>query len=290
MKRKLPKWGIWLLIILLVCGAVFLMPSGSRVSYGIEKGSVDFTDVEFDITDSVLGAEEYLAAKNERFELYLDSKANITVRDIVSGKSWSAVSSDAEYSEEKYSSSLNLAFYDNNAQTVLYSSSDAVDKGQFKVSSTDKGVRVEYVFGEISKDFVFPEQISETRMKEYLKKMSAEDADYIGRRYTLYSVELTDGANREYLLSQYPRLKDENLYVLTDASNNTMKKKIDEIFRSVGYTYEDRDKDNSGNGSEAENPKSFRVAIDYVLTKTGFKASIDPENIEFYRDYPISEL
>ena len=171
MKRKLPKWGIWLLVILLVCGAVFLMPSGSRVSYGIEKGSVDFTDVEFDITDSVLGAEEYLAAKNERFELYLDSKANITVRDIVSGKSWSAVSSDAEYSEEKYSSSLNLAFYDNNAQTVLYSSSDAVDKGQFKVSSTDKGVRVEYVFGEISKDFVFPEQISETRMKEYLKKM-----------------------------------------------------------------------------------------------------------------------
>lgn len=290
MKRKLLKWGIWLLVILLVCGAVFLMPSGSRVSYGIEKGSVDFTDVEFDITDSVLGAEEYLAAKNERFELYLDSKANITVRDIVSGKSWSAVSSDAEYSEEKYSSSLNLAFYDNNAQTALYSSSDAVDKGQFKVSSTDKGVRVEYVFGEISEDFVFPEQISETRMKEYLKKMSAEDADYIDRRYTLYSVELTDSANREYLLSQYPRLKDENLYVLTDASNNTMKKKIDEIFRSVGYTYEDRDKDNSGNGSEAENPKSFRVAIDYVLTKTGFKASIDPENIEFYRDYPISEL
>ena len=73
MKRKLLKWGIWLLVILLVCGAVFLMPSGSRVSYGIEKGSVNFTDVEFDITDSVLGAEKYLAAKNERFELYLDS-------------------------------------------------------------------------------------------------------------------------------------------------------------------------------------------------------------------------
>lgn len=99
---------------------------------------------------------------------------------------------------------------------MLYSLSDAVEKGQFKVSSTDeKGYAWEYVFGEISEDFVFPEQISETRMKEYLKKMSAEDADYIGRRYTLYSVELTEGANREYLLSQYPRLKDENLYVLT---------------------------------------------------------------------------
>ena len=59
MKRKLLKWGIWLLVILLVCGAVFLTTGGSRVSYGIEKGSVDFTDVEFDITDSVLGADEY---------------------------------------------------------------------------------------------------------------------------------------------------------------------------------------------------------------------------------------
>ena len=98
MKRKLLKWGIWLLVILLVCGAVFLTTSGSRVSYGIEKGSVDFTDAEFDITDSVLGADEYLAAKNERFELYLDSKANITVRDIVSGKSWSAISSDPKRS------------------------------------------------------------------------------------------------------------------------------------------------------------------------------------------------
>ena len=57
MKRKLLKWGIWLLVILLVCGAVFLMPSGSRVGYGIEKGSVDFTDAEFDITDFLKDGE-----------------------------------------------------------------------------------------------------------------------------------------------------------------------------------------------------------------------------------------
>lgn len=290
MKRKLLKLGIWSAALLVVCGAFLFLPGGAKTTYGLPKGAVSFSEGEFDITDLVAGSSEYLAAENGMFALYLDSGANITVRDKSSGRSWSAVPAGAQSLDKKYSSSLNIEFYEKNAPTFFYSSDDSVNKNQFRVFATDTGVSVEYIFGELSEDFVFPEQISEKRMKKYLAKMSAEDMDYIGRRYTLYSIELTDGANRDYLLSQYPRLKEENLYVLTDASNNSMKKKIDEIFRNAGYTYEDRDSDNSGAESKTVNPKSFKAALDYELTDNGFRVRMAAENTAFYTDYPISTV
>ena len=290
MKQKLLKWGICLLAGVLVCTAVLLLPNGGSVLYGMTEGAISFSKAEFDITELVRSGEEYLARQNSYYEMLLDKSANLIVRDKASGYSWYAVAPDSEFADEKHTSSFNLGYYEKNAQTMLYSSADCVEKNQVRVYSTDTGVRVEYIFGEMSEDFVFPEQISERRMKQLMAEMTEEDAAYIDRRYTLYSIELAEGANREYLLSQYPRLEKENLYVLTDASNSNMKKKIDEIFRSVGYTAEDRDRDNSGAESVKENPKSFKVAVDYALTETGFSARIDGKELLFYHDYPISEI
>lgn len=288
MKRKLIVWGITLAVLAAGCGIFLLLPSGGGAVYGIKSGAVIFSESEKDITQGVVSATEYKAAENSAFELLLNSRGDIYVRHKQSGRVWSAVPQNA--ADAKHQSSLNIEYYDNNAPVTLYSSNSSADKKQFRVYSAENGVNIEYIFGEKQEAYIYPEQISEKRMKKLLSEMSVDDAAFIDRRYTLYSIELAEGADRDYLLNQYPRLKNENLYVLTDAANNNIKQHINSIFKSIGYTEEDKIKDSAGEGVKAENTKTFKIAVEYRLTENGFTAAVNMKNSVFYSDYPISTV
>ena len=223
MKRKLIVWGITLAVLAAGCGIFLLLPSGGGAVYGIKSGTVIFSESEKDITQGVVSATEYKAAENSAFELLLNSRGDIYVRHKQSGRVWSAVPQNA--ADAKHKSSLNIEYYDNNAPVTLYSSNSSADKKQFRVYSAENGVNIEYIFGEMQEAYIYPEQISEKRMKKLLSEMSGDDAAFIDRRYTLYSIELTEGADRDYLLNQYPRLKNENLYVLTDVCSSDLDRK-----------------------------------------------------------------
>lgn len=288
MKRKLISLVVVAALILAMVGVILLLPDGGEVYYGIKSGSVTFSEEGTDISDLVLGGAGYTAAKNDNFTLLLDKNANPVIIHSKSGREWRAAPADS--ADASKLSALDIAYYYDNGRTVLHSSDSAVAKDQVRITQLENGVRVEYIFGDMQEDFVFPEQISEERMNQLLEKMSEEDAEYIGRRYTLYKLELAEGANRDFLLSQYPRLAEENLYILTDMPNQNIKRRTDEIFRSIGYTAEDRDRDNSGAGGEQVFPRAFRAAVDYTLTNSGFKASVDFNDVLFYSDYPLTEL
>lgn len=288
MKRKLIVWGITLAVLAVGCGIFLLLPSGGGAVYGIKSGTVNFSESERDITQGVVSATEYKAAENGAFELLLNSCGDIYVRHKQSGKVWSAVPQNA--ADAKHKSSLNIEYYDNNAPITLYSSDSSADKNQFRVYSAENGVNIEYIFGEMQEAYIYPEQISEKRMKKLLSEMSEDDAAFIDRRYTLYSIELTEGADRDFLLNQYPRLKNENLYILTDAVNNNVKQRINSIFKSVGYTEQDKIKDSQGSGEAEKNTKTFKIAVEYRLTENGFTAAVNMKNSVFYNDYPISSV
>lgn len=288
MKRKLIVWGITLAVLAVGCGIFLLLPSGGGAVYGIKSGTVNFSESERDITQGVVSATEYKAAENGAFELLLNSCGDIYVRHKQSGKVWSAVPQNA--ADAKHKSSLNIEYYDNNAPITLYSSDSSADKNQFRVYSAENGVNIEYIFGEMQEAYIYPEQISEKRMKKLLSEMSEDDAAFIDRRYTLYSIELTEGADRDFLLNQYPRLKNENLYILTDAVNNNVKQRINSIFKSVGYTEQDKIKDSQGAGEAEKKTKTFKIAVEYRLTENGFTAAVNMKNSVFYNDYPISSV
>lgn len=288
MKRKFITWGIAAALIMSILGIMLLIPENKSSRFGIESGSVVFSEDGLDISDFVLGTQGFAAAENENFTLLLDGNANIILRHKESGKEWRAASENAV--DPSKLSSLDISYYYENGKTELYSSDSAVDKKQVYITQIENGVKIEYIFGDMQEDFVFPQQISKERMEELLSEMSDEDAEYIGRRYTLYQIGLAEDADKDYLLNEYPRLAEEDLYILTDMPNQSVKVKTDEIFRSIGYTYEERDRDNSGAEENSQNPKAFRVAVEYTLTDTGFKAYINFEDALFYNDYPLTEI
>jgi len=290
MKRKIIAWCTTFALILGFVGLTFLLSKKNSVKYGIDSGSIGYTESDKDITELVMGKSGYTVTENEKFILELDDFANPVIYDKQTGNTWKSVPEN-DGGNSKYSSALTLNYFsDNSTKITLYSSEGSVDKNQAKVFALDGGVKVEYCFGEMSDDYIYPETISEKRMNEFLSKMSESDADYILRRYTLYVLSELEGQDKDYLLGKYPKLKDENLYVVTDMSTKLMMRKSDEIMRKAGYTVEDRDKDNGEISGEKINPQTFKVGVIYTLTNEGFKVTVNTEDCKFYSDYPLTDI
>lgn len=290
MKRKIIAWCTTFALVLSFVGLTFLLSKKNSVKYGISSGNIGYTESNGDITEFVIGNSGYKAAENEKYILELDGYANPVIRDKKTGSIWKSVPDD-NGGNSKYSSALTLNYFsDNSTQITLYSSEGSVDKDQAKVFALEDGVKVEYCFGEMTDDYIYPETISEERMKKFVSLMSEEDADYLLRRYTLYVLSELEGQDKEYLLGKYPRLKEENLYVATDMSTKLMMRKSDEILRNAGYTSEDRDKDNGEISTEKVNPQTFKVGVVYTLTDEGFKATVNTKDCQFYSDYPLADI
>ena len=293
MKRKLIPWGVFAALVLSFMGLTLALSDNRMPGYGLANGSIGFTGNDAsDITKEVLGGAGYTAAVNDSYALELSGTADVRIRHKATGRVWNAVPEDAAGADSKYASSLILRYHSgNNKETALYSAENSVEKEQVRVYAIENGARVEYIFGDMDFEYIYPEQISKDRMEMFCAALeSEEDAEYLQRRYTLYELEQFDGANRELLLKQYPRLEKEDLYVLTSISTKTMKKRTDELFRRAGYTEEDRRLDNGGEASAAENSPVFRVAVNYTLTETGFTAWVDVADCAFYKEYPLTNL
>ena len=290
MKVKIITWCTVFALVLSFVGLTFILKGDKVINYGLKNGNINFSENDTDITDSVIGSQSYTALENENFSLSLDGSANPVITHKKSGRVWKAVP-DENAGNSKYASSLILNYFsDSSTNITLYSSEGSVDKNQVKVFALDNCVRVEYIFGEIVADYVYPEMISKERMEQFTSKMNEDDADYLLRRYRLYVLSEYDDTDKDYLLSQYPRLKDEDLYILQEMSTKLMKKKTDEILRNAGYTAEDRDKDNGGDLVEKVNPQTFKASLNYSLTDNGFKVTVNSDECLYYSDYPLTNI
>ena len=291
MKKKIISW-IVVICAAALCGVIASsMNSGTeKVLYGISSGNIDFTDdPENDITDVVLGGEEYVVDENENFRLSLTGNADIAVTDKRNNRVYKAVSETAAAENDKYGSSLAIHYnIGASNETVLYSMSECVAKNQIKVYKSGSGVRVEYIFGEYGLNYIYPDIVSKERFEEILSMMQPQDAEYVSGFYTLYINSELDGESRKIMLAEYPQLEYEDLYIC-NVTAKMAKKKMSAIFTSIGYTEEDRARD-MGTESEVEHSKTFKVPVKYELTDTGFSAVVNTGECVFYSEYPVTSI
>lgn len=290
MKRKLISWGIIIVLVLGYLGISRFFSGKAVLNYGLQDGIIEYSETGTDITDSVIGNDDYIISQNDNFILSLDADASPIITDVNTGRKWFGASAEKQ-NNGKYGSALVVHYMNiNKSENILYSYDECVQKNQVKVYTKGNRVDVEYIFGNIDIDYVYPEIISKKRMEKFLSKMTEEDSTYIKSRYTLFELDMFEGENRTYMLEEYPRLEKEDLYVATDVESKKKRKRTNEIFESIGYTKEDQIKDNGGNETEVVKSETMRVVVSYQLTDTGFKAFVDEKNCKFYSDYPISKI
>lgn len=294
--KRILSWGLFFVIVIGFVATMFILsPKNSLVRYG-QSEIVGFSDLAGqDITDIVMASTTPIdIAENQNYLMSVCNDGNLCIKDKNTGNVWKGVPDN--YTEAVEHSALRLKFYLDESNSVEMNSDEhCVQLGQYKIYKNELGFSVQYVFGEMKKEFVFPMQISEKRFKQFIGKMSSEDKEFIERQYEFYDIEdarKMQGDNyAELLLSKYPRLKKENIYAIVDEKSDRIKTRINDAFISVGYSSEDKANDeDGGTGEKQEKNPCLQLTVNYLLENDGFVASIDAEDIKFYSEYPLTDI
>lgn len=293
MKNKLYL----LLIAVLACFA--LVACGES-----DEGKKEMKTYEYDNSGDV-------TIENDSLKLTVSgSSTQLEITDKTTGKTYSSNPTADEV--EKYaaaeghykdvlSATLNLT-YSNNTDTKkeIDNYSQCIRDNKFyqieKVS--DNEIKVSYSVGDFEKTYNCPVAIKESRMKQYLDKMSKSEQKSALRCYVYYNYEQLSASEDEMdkeLLSKgeklFPDLKDEPIYYLDEEVTDARLQQLEVKFDKTGYTLDDRIKDmGSYKVSRNEGKPIFDISVHYVLDDNQLLVKVPMKEIQYNEDYPIVKL
>lgn len=289
MKRKIISWVLIFAVVLGFVGLTQVLKSEDKIYYGKKDGKILASKDETSFTESVMGSSLSTVAENDSYIMYIDESANLVMQHRATGRLWNSAVATSDNS--KFSSSLIIDHYiGNQTQKTLYSSENCVDLNQAKIFKTNNGFKIEYILGEIQTEYLYPKMISKKRMEKLFENIEQNDIDFLERRYSLYELDSFSEEDKKTLIYQYPKLKEESQYIMEEEPTKVSKERLHKVFKEAGYTERDLKHDNEGLNISAENPQTFKISVNYKLTDTGFKVSVETKDIEFYKDYPIKNI
>lgn len=292
------KSKLYLLLVAVLCCFIF-------VACGEEDdGTGEMTAYEYDNSGDVTIANDSLSLTVS------GSSTQVQVTDKKTGKTYLTNPSAADiekyaHAEGQHKDVLNATLgliYSNktNTEKEIDNYSSSVINGNYsieKVSGTE--VKINYSIGDFEKTYVCPVAIKESRMNEYLNKMSRSDQSAAKRYYTYYSYEELTGeyadddapetlAKAEEL---FPDLRDEPIYYLSEDITDTKLQSCERYFKEAGYTAEDRVKDMGDyKVSRNEGKPIFNIAVHYILEDDQLVVKVPMKEIKYNKDYPLVSL
>mgnify|MGYP002552779995 CR=1 FL=1 len=158
-------------------------------------------------------------AQTDALELFINGKtAELCVREKASDRRWYSTPQEGE-SRQALLAQIELRYANSKSQiSTMNSYADAVELGQFVWEACEGGVRVVYDIGKRKKVYTMPTVITKTRFEQVLLAgLSETDRTTVRGFYTAYSLSSASSqVVREELISKYPRIQDDDVYVLMD--------------------------------------------------------------------------
>lgn len=175
------------------------------------------------------------------------------------------------------------------SETLMTNFGSSIDKGNFSYEYLQDGVKVNYTIGDLKKVALVPLAVSESRFNEFFLKLDASAQSQVKMNYKIYDINNLDPSDdKTKLLKQYPLLAKEKMYILRDATQDYMRAKMEELFKGVGYTQADYDKDAASfTGSSKVVKPVFDITVIYKLENDGLKVSIPLKDIKCKKEFPI---
>ncbi|GHU71282.1 hypothetical protein FACS189450_07070 [Spirochaetia bacterium] len=263
-----------------------------------EKKSADKSGI---VIYSYDGNEEEVVLQNNYLELrFIPKTAEVLLREKATGMVWRSNPENAAndtgadtVTKQLMLSQFSLLYADEaGVGMTLTSSRYSLENGMYEYAIVDNGLEVSYTVGNIARTFIFPPALPEARMMELLEKMPAADRRKVDASYRLYDInKLRANDDKNALLSSYPGIEDEPVYVLRDNTQEYMKVQIEEFFAAVGYTLEDYDDDvRRYNPAAAAEKPVFNVTLRYELEGNSLLVSVPFDKIAYRKSYPITQL
>jgi len=191
---------------------------------------------------------------------YFTETAEIVVTEKATGHIWrstpeDAISANANYVTRMQMMSLFVLEFESEAG--VGEPYDAwrlsVSQGNFQHELVDGGLEVHFTIGSFDEIFILPPAISVERFEYFRDKLTGMPRSNLMDAYGLTSLDrLRPGDDRAGLIAQFPRLEEEDLFILRDTNPAHMLRRAEDALAEAGYTYEDWEYDMYLHGFETE--------------------------------------
>ena len=175
-----------------------------------------------------------------------------------------------------------------------YSFDHAVQYGQYRVTDLEKGVRVEYMMGKLTKTPLYPQALTVERYDEIYNKLESKDQRKFKTYYSIADFSaLTDAAARDTLISSYANIESlGKIYVFKSSPTSLIVKNNLAYFASVGYTWEDLEKDNAlvGYQAPAAGSNNVYLPVEYTLENGEVQVKVCLEEMKITGDIKVESV
>jgi len=244
---------------------------------------------------------EDIVLENEYLKLVMDSNTTqFSITQKSTGEVWYSNPPDAaedpialQSDIENLQSTLLLTYSTINGVDTLYNNYKySIASKIYNIEATEERIKVYYSIGEVEKEYIIPKVIEAERMEELFESMDLDDVTRVKDYYKRYDINnLGKKDDKDALLEQYPILEEKVIYVLRGGTKDNLKKKLEQIFASAGYTEEEYAKEKELYESDQESDKPvFNVSIEYWLDGNDLVVNVPMEEIEYKKDYPLVTL
>ena len=261
------------------------------------------------------GSEDAITMENEILVFSLDpNTTHFTVTDKRTGKVWSSIapgveSDGATLLEEKnrLQSILTLVYMNKAGKATTWSSFErSVANRLYTIEVLEDGaIMVTYTVGDIAREYLYPEAISDEFMQILLANADSKTARAIKDAYVQKGVDPVTGKSYykktddiPALEAQYPDLKTGVVWIVRKAKSeqrDNAATKIEVAFADAGYTAEDFARDESRIVRDAAlegatDKPIFNISIIYRLDGDDLVVEVPFEHISYNPTYPITQL
>ena len=292
LKKKQLIYMIVIAVLLLFVAGVLLVKGKSLEPSFVEKDDTNSRITEDSKFKKV--TDETVSLENDTYTFTLDTKtSHFIIVNKKTGESYNSTTpleSDIN-ADGLYTSEIAVDYFDTDSiQRTMYSTTNSVVYESFEIKATENAIRVYYDIRESKEEiFVPPLFNKEVFEEEILGKLGAGQKRRIARYYKLRNAE-----DNSDLLSTYPELRKQELYIVVDTLSEKDNVEITTYFKQAGYTAEQYKKDTEGMevpDVTTNLPAQFYIPVEYKLTENGFAAEILNELISSKSDnYTLAEV
>lgn len=195
--------------------------------------------------------------------------------------------------KQKLQSTVLLTYSTINGVDTLYNNYKYSMENQiYEIEQGDDYIKINYSIGDVQKEFVIPPVLSEERMDAYLEVLDKNAVLLIGNYYKKYDINnLGKKDNKEELLERYPMMADTVIYAIRDTTKDAVRKKLQEFFAEIGYTYEEYLADKANDKGETTTDKPvFNMSMTYRLDGEDLVVEVPFNEIQYKEEYPVYYL
>lgn len=289
-RRLLP----WILLLVILAGVGYL----GYLLYGKPQDNA----VENPPTINYYEGEgKTLSMENDSLAFVMDeSTTQFQITDKKTGKVWYSNPLGRENdpialtsNKDTLSATLLVTYTTGSGEVTMNNYAYSIQNQSFTVSQQeDQSILVNYSVGDIEKVYRIPTAITKERYNLFTDNMSKSTKKKLASNYTLVEPDKLDKRdNKDELITRYPSITEQALYILKPETNATNKAKIEGYFEEGGYTEADFEIDEALVAEKAQNNGPvFNVTMIYRLEGDELVVEVPYKEIRYKADYPITYL